>query len=294
MRTRRSPLALVTLALGVVAMALLVFAATRWAAGSPPAPSASPADGTDALRGPEVSGAAARPTLVSRDFDGRVRPLEAHPAEAAVALLDLDEEAQRRVATVLDERARALDAVVMNNLETLTQIETAAENGQVLTLLKIAWQLHREFRAEYGTQPVHERLAASLPADQAAELERLVDEYVEALVRAETGEDANRVDRYFARRGVMIELFAKDVERAFQRISMDDPDGAEAFERLLGRLEPTGELEARIREMAERFYFETRGMPSKQDEVELIMGIYDTLDDARQRRLVELLVSMDD
>jgi hypothetical protein len=209
-------------------------------------------------------------------------------------LMDVDENAMARVRALLDERARALDTVVMDNLQLLTQVETAAENNQVMTLLKIAWQLHREFRAEYGEAPLDDRLAEVLPPAQARELERLVEEYWSAIVAAETGEGANRVERFLARRGAMIELFAQDVERAFERISMDDDGGDEEFDHLLELLDPTSEQEAVIRDLAQRWYFETRGMPSTQDEVTLIMSIYDTLDDTRQRRLVELLISMDD
>jgi len=290
---RRKTLASIVAGLGVAALIVLILASVTYAdTPSTPATAATPAD---ALRGPSVDGAAAEPTLVHRTFDGAVERLAVQPTEAAVLALGLDDDTLTAVRAILNERAKALDDVVLDHIDLLTQIETAEANGEWGTLVKIAWSLHKDFKARFGDETLADRFREVLDPAEFTKFERLVDGYWDAVVADEAGADANRLERFAAKRGAMIEHFAKDIERAFQRISMDGKSGSgeEEFERLIAMLDPTDDQEARIRALAEKWYIENRMAPSKEDERELVMGIYDLLDDARQRRFVELIISMD-
>jgi len=275
-----------TLALGIAALtvpASLTAAQVASAAGAPSTP----------LRGPDVGpreGAA--PTLVQRSFDGRLHRLEVDPAVAALDVIEIGDDARARVLAILDARAAALDRVVIDNIDVLTQIEGAAEGGMVLRLLHLASQIRNEFTKVAGDEAVVDQLAGVLPSEQARRMRALVDEYWNALVEEECGGDAGRIERFIAERRAHLELFGKEVERSVERVFEDDEEGAE-FEALLAQLDLTSEQRVAIDGHVADFVRQTRMTPTKQEEVDLLMRIYGELGTEQRTKLFELVISME-
>lgn len=254
----------------------------------------APKPGVDtarALAGPEVAPRAAEPTLVRRTFGGRIQRLDVHPAEAALDLIQIDEDARQRAIAILDKRAAAMDKVVLDHLDLLTQIQPAVESGRVFHVLQIASQLHRDFEARAGTASLVDQLAGVLPLEDAQSLRRLVDEYWDALAAEEGGEDVGRIEAFVIERRAALEVFGKEIERAFDRISMGGAGDAQAWERILVALELSPEQERTIRAMGRDFYVESRFNPTRQETAEFLGRVYLQLDTDQRTKLFRLLLS---
>jgi hypothetical protein len=241
------------------------------------------------LRGPEV-GAGAEPSLLSRTYDGRLRRLEVAPEVAALDLLELRDDERARVLAILDERAAALDRVVIENIDLLTQIEGAAEGGMVLRLLHLAAQIHNRFTDVVGHESVGDQLASVLPREQARRLESVAGEYWDALLNEECGEDAGRIERYITQRRMALEMFGAEIEHSVERVFEDTED--DEFEVVLAQLDMTAEQQQAVDNHIANFVKQTRMTPTKQEEVALLMSIYRELDEERRTRLFELVISM--
>lgn len=131
------------------------------------------------LAGPSVD-AAATPTLVKRDFEGKLERIEMRPEFAAIELIPLKPEERGRVDEVLARRAADVQRVTMDNHELFLKLQGARQGGdrrEMMTLM-------RDFRdvAEPLLKPsLFNQIRDVLPADQRAEYARLVDEYLAAL-----------------------------------------------------------------------------------------------------------------
>src|SRR5678815_5524615 len=94
-----------------------------------PASAAQPAE---PLRGPVVAAHVDRVTLVSYDFNSRVRRPETSPEHAAVLLMKLGPELQAKVDGVFAHRAEMMDRFVAENLLMLGELDTAHKAGDKL------------------------------------------------------------------------------------------------------------------------------------------------------------------
>ncbi len=135
------------------------------------------------LSGPGVNAPVEpRPTLIRRDFEGRiVRP--DHPIEEdAVRVLDLDEPTRARVDQLLARRARLFDEALIANLDLLVEAEstfTAGSPADKASFLQ---------RAMHALGPVNSggsleaQIRAALPADQRRAFSALLREYWDAVI----------------------------------------------------------------------------------------------------------------
>lgn len=153
-------------------------AALPLSAQTEPAPS-EPAIQENPLAGPAV-GAGETPSLVKRDFEGKLERIETRPETAAIELITLTPEQRELVNDVLRRRSADVQRVLDDNLEMFLQLQAARQGGdrqEMMTLM-------RDFRvvAEPLLKPsLFNQIRDVLPQDQRAEFARLVDEYIEAL-----------------------------------------------------------------------------------------------------------------
>jgi hypothetical protein len=162
---------------------LLALVCGSCASTQPLTPSLATPPPLPALAGPGVNATAdARPTLIRRDFEGRiVRP--DHPIEEdAVRALNLDEPTRLREDQVLARRARLFDEALIANLDLLVEAEstfTAGSPADKASFLQ---------RAMHALGPVNSggsleaQIRAALPADQRRALSALLREYWDAVV----------------------------------------------------------------------------------------------------------------
>ena len=257
---------------------------------APASPIADPAPSAT-LRGPTVHARTDAPSLLDRSFDGALVQLQVDPAEAALDLLDLDDDARQRALAVLDKRSGILDRIVGRNLGTLTEINTAVSTGRMFRVLQLASDLHRQFTLEAGDTALVDQLAAVLPSHDAHELRRVVDEYWTAFVHEEGGARVGRIESFVIRRRAALEVFGKEIERATDRVTADATSASDHWDRMLSALGLSPEQELEIRSMGRDFYINTNLNPTKEDTADFLIRVYHKLDGAQREKFFRLIVS---
>ena len=174
---------------------------------SPPVTEAPP----DLLAGPAVVAEAEPRTLVRRDFEGRLEPLDEEAGLAAIRLLGLDAERMARVEAIVLDRQRHFDRIALENyaiiaeigglLPTLSRGRPAdeAEARRRARLVALLGDLSLEL-VEFGKRgSLVDECAAILTPNEVAEARRLVAERMvaeaEALAAANPGLTAEELER---------------------------------------------------------------------------------------------------
>lgn len=167
------------------------------------------------LAGPRVEDSR-REGLVERDYRGRVKALEVTAEEAALEALALAPEVKERALAVLTERAKVLDRLVMENLETLIALGTASAAEDRADQLRLLLELGEKFRELNEGGTLRSRLEAVLPREERVRFAGLVREYRRALVAdARLGTGENKLGAIAA---VRFGEIGKEIERSFARV----------------------------------------------------------------------------
>lgn len=224
------------------------------------------------LAGPDVGEKTAAPTIVNRTLGGAVQKLPAPPSLAVLDILTLDEATQKKIDALLADRASVIDTLVLANIEMLSQIETVMAVGEPVEKLNMLRSGLRALEPVRTWGRLDRRIAAELPRDLRNEYRRHLDEYERARYRAarETGELDNRLGYKMMR---YWEDIAWEIERAAERVFDDSDDGSQWLARLTEKLGLTPDQEGEIRQMADRFYLDTKGRPTKEDEMRFVAKI---------------------
>lgn len=269
------------------------------------AAAASAPSETELLRGPALAPDRATVSLVRRNFEGVIEKLTIRPEEAALKLIELTETERGAVQTVLSARASAFDRLFREELDAILEIGPAFESGQVLRGLHLLGRLYESFAAIAGEKELLDQLAEVLPVEKAARLRALVNEYTDALVFQELGLEragadgaaarlniGQRIKAAVLRRQIAIEHFGLELQQAAERTFRGDDDGK--FEALLNKLDLTPEQRKAIYKDAITFAQRSMGMegesPEKEAIAELLLQVYDRLDEAQRRKLFEAVI----
>lgn len=281
--------------------AALLAAAPGLAAPTPPAP--TPDAGDAPLRGPTVQPAPAPRTLVQRDLAGKLIPLDTHPAEAAVRLLDLDPATRAKVDAILLERSRLLDALVTENFELLVRLNAARESGRHEEAARLFRELSAKARPLRDRGPLARELMAVLSPEQAAELRRLIQEYWQAAVKEEleakhaaaAGEnpddhtpvdDPAPADLRAAARDEMHAIVRGEIRRAYERTIAS---AAREFDELIKDLRLTPEQESQVRKIVGDSFQRTYGKATQAERIQVFWQVYSLLDDDQKAELLRRL-----
>jgi len=243
----------------------------------------------DLLAGPDVGEPSQERTLVERGVDGKVRVLAAPPAIMALELLELDEKTREKIGALLAERAALMDTLVLSNIELLGQAETVIAVGapvEKLNLLREGLQALGPVRA-WGR--LDRRIAQALPPSLRARYRTHLEKYERE--RYESARASGELDNRFAYKMTRYwEDLAWEIERAAERVFVEDENGDKWLALLREKLGLTSDQEGEIRAMAERFFIETKGRPSKEDEMRFIAQIRGVLTIEQKWKFTGLLL----
>lgn len=161
--------------------------AVALAAGSRAVGSDDPPRTDDILRGPVVADEERR-TLVATDMAGRFVRIDGRPEAAALPLLVLEPAVRASALRVLDARFELVRDHVIDHLDLLRESSDAVRDGDQVRAERLQFELFRKFQGADQRTPMVAPLAEVLPAAAAAELIRLVDQYWEGWLAAESAE----------------------------------------------------------------------------------------------------------
>jgi len=220
-------------------MTRLAFAALLLAAPALAQPNDPPA-----LAGPAVRAADGSPSLVQRDFAGKVKRLEEPADEAALALLDLTPAQKEQADTILAQRHALLDRIVLENLLTISRLPGAPEEERRGILRELTEKL-RPLR-ERG--PLADELGTTLTREQLERHATLVREYFAAVADEPTEGmgDRPRRDRAGAVGREFVQQIGVAVRRSYERTL---GQRQKEFEETLAALDLTPEQDAKVRKI---------------------------------------------
>ncbi len=260
--------------------AVMVIAAGCWSSAL-----AQPEEGV--LAGPRVVEAApARVSIVSTDFNGKVRRPECTPEESAMLALGLDEAALGAARARLVERERLIDEFVGGNLDLLTKFQAASAAGDKKDLFALGLEAAGKLKVLRDRGPLRDELRAALPEASRGEFDRLLNEYWSAVARERAsapkadGKRPGRIGIIIAER---LEILGREIERSFRRM---EKSGDLAYRFITTGLDLNPQQAARIREVCARFAEESAGSPTREQETRLALGVASFLDEAQRTALV--------
>jgi len=238
------------------------------------------------LRGPDVPQTTAR-TLVAFDAQGRLVQLDTRPEIAALALLDDLDPVQREAArAAVAERNAALSAFVLDNLDAVRDAADAQAAGKRDRATELSRELYRRFDPERARDPLLEAVRTFVSTEQAAEVQRLVDEYWTARLDRELRNAKDKSDkaRRTTQQRIMLGAFQNELRAAYDRTLRPYRQKIDTINRIA---EPTPEQRDAIRTIIIDFVRETRLQPTSQQQQEMARKVYQTLDDQQRVKLFE-------
>lgn len=225
------------------------------------------------LSGPTISESTTAPTLIARDYNGNLRPLERRPEIAALDLLGLTEDELAGAQTVIDERAALVESMVFQNLLLLTQIGAeldAAPEGSGFEVLdaELRERADAALAPLWTGVPLMMRIQTELPAEHRAEYRRIVNAWYGAAMVEERerlpSADATPFELVVRR------VIGKEVDAAYQR---GQAGRDEAYEEFLDRLDLDPAIEGAVRAVALDAYLEifnvTGREPNQAEEAQI-------------------------
>ncbi len=262
---------------------------------APPATPANPQPSAP-LSGPTVANAPGRLTLVHTSMDsGLIMRLETTPEEEALELVGLTPEEKAATDKIFAERAKVMDKIVAEHLPLLLKFQgyrendTTKERMQALTELFRAMQPMTDYSNEHG-KPL-QLIAAVIPAEKMATVQKLVTEYNSALANeaeATVKTKENQPDkRPAALRGRETLLHVgNEVKRSYERqIAAKEA----ALNDLVTRVNASPAQEERLRKLAAAYAKQTAGKPTAAQRRELFERIMKELDDEQKLLLLREL-----
>jgi hypothetical protein len=271
------------------------------------------------LSGPEVKAQTGNKTLVERDFAGKLKRVEVHPAEAAVKLLNLDEPTRAKVDAVLAQRAATMDGIVRDNLKTIVQLAGARESGNRTELQRLMRELGEAAKPLRDRGALLNELVAALPEAEGKQLKAIVTEYFGALVQ-ERAEEAKSADREAkptgemekrpdtdtpgetganprrnrprggspsAAGGMAAEIAAiagGELKRAYERVV---GQRSKDFDELIKTLNLTPEQEGKVRKLVGDSFTATYGKASPAEKAKVFLQVYALLDEDQKATLAK-------
>lgn len=277
------------LAIGLVLLQAASFAAAQTGATEtrPIQRHAQPADAPpDPLGGPAIE-QDDRDTLVVYEYGGELQELGLPPAEAAVELIDLDEETAERVGRILAQRAMLAERLIIDNFELVSQGETVEASGSKLEKGLFFIQVVRALKPLIDRGPLEDEIRAVLPEPAAERFDALLDEYWQAVGRSRVEQAQARGEKLRLRKAIREarrDQLGKEVELAAQR-ALESERFAIIY--LTKGLDLTDAQQERITTMITSFSARTMGDPSQQDKERLFAEVIAYLNEQQRALIIE-------
>ncbi|MEL6499408.1 MAG: hypothetical protein AAFZ67_00440 [Planctomycetota bacterium] len=253
----------------------------------------------DVLGGPSVEVEAETPTLVERDLEGQLRPLETRAEVAAIGLLGLTNDEREAVDLLILERAALADEIASDNRQLLNQLRSAAsaasnEEGvrgrRGGASRELMGQLREALAPMLRQEPLVDHFAAALPEASQEQYKAIVAEWYEASsAEARAGMNDGMNDRPArARRGGAMQAVRIEIRNALKRGSDERTD---RLDRMIAALELTPEQEGTVREMIREFNQANKDLDDadKADRSKLMQSIFNMLEPEQRRKAIRNL-----
>lgn len=214
------------------------------ASATPVLPVAPPAaDASNLLRGPRATAPAAAPTIVQRDFNGRVLMLDGEPEIAALRAILKSPDQVALLDSITTRRIAAFDQLVQSHVPELTQgvaalqkldgATTGAERLAAIGMLSHAWHAFQPWR-DRGS--AIDEMGDRIDAPTKRQAQRIVADYRAALLAERAADLGVPAGNPQAQVTVRIEGFGRMVEQSFERMAKG---GEQDFDRFVKALELT-------------------------------------------------------
>ena len=282
---------------------LLFFATPGIALAQDDSAPGSAADGL--LGGPNVEVEAETPTLVERDLEGQLRPLETRAEVAAIGLLGLTDDEREAVDVLILERAALADEIASDNRQLLNQLRSAASaasNNEGAgtrgrrggASRELMGQLREALAPMLSQEPLVDHFAAALPEASQAQYKAIVAEWYEAnSAEARAGMNGGMNGNMNARPARArvagaLQAVRLEIRNALQRGSDERTD---RLDRMIAALELTPEQEGTVRQMIREFNEANKDLDDadKANRSKLMQSIFNMLEPEQRRKAIRNL-----
>lgn len=174
----------------------------------------------------EVNPEPTRPTLIARDIEGRLLPLDVRPEFAAIELLGLNDQELSDARSVIERRNAVADRLVLSNWPMLMEVNAAMADAGPGALLH---EIDRELATRYtnafnelwsGSHLSHE-IKRKLPASSRGEYGRLVSDWLIAAMDQARADGP--VEGLWPFEIVMLHAIQWEIDDAIRRAFEADP-----------------------------------------------------------------------
>lgn len=255
----------------------------------------APTDLFAALAGPEVRERVGR-GIIRHDARGEFRRVSGLPEEAALALLELSDQAREYCRGVFAERRLALGVMLAEHLDEALAYGEAMEQRdrdlttEFTTFFRDRWERSASPPTSASASGLQSSLAAVLSPEQYVDLERMLNEYWQAWVAWELRSRKTITEADCQRTRARLErtVFSEELRRAY-----DDQikPYREKLEKLHEAVDPTAEQRTAIRSAVADFLRESRLRPTAEDRRALMRSLYRALDQERRAVFFELVAA---
>ena len=243
----------------------------------------------DTLRGPRVE-RDQLDTIVITDMSGNFTPVEGRPELVAFARVCDDPDDLARARELGTARVFDLAELLVDEIDTVRTITDAIAEGNTTYAQTLLAQLRLRHDPDMLRDPLRAELEPMLEAHQRDRFDRILDEYWDAWIAANTpeseqdmqGRPRTPVVHQRIENRLNNQLFQQDIARAYE-YSLRRYQGA--MTAIYDAIEPTPEQRAWIRNRVIQHIKDTRLNPTLEQREALMLEIYDMLDEDRQTKL---------
>lgn len=243
----------------------------------------------DTLRGPQVE-RDQLDTIVITDMSGNFIPVEERPELVAFARVCDDPEDLARAREMGTSRVFDLAELLVDEIDTVRTITDAISEGNNTYAQTLLAQLRLRHDPDMLRDPLRAELEPMLEATQRERFDRILDEYWDAWIAANTpeseqdmqGRPRTQAVRQRIENRLNNELFQRDIANAYEYSLRRYRDAMQA---MYDAIQPTPEQRAWIRNRVIQHIKDTRLNPTLEQREALMLEIYDMLDEDRQTKL---------
>ena len=243
----------------------------------------------DTLRGPQVE-RDQLDTIVITDMSGNFIPVEERPELVAFARVCDDPEDLARAREMGTSRVFDLAELLVDEIDTVRTITDAIAEGNTTSAQTLLAQLRLRHDPDMLRDPLRAELEPMLEATQRERFDRILDEYWDAWIAANTPESEQDMQGRPRTQAVHQrienrlnnELFQRDIANAYEYSLRRYRDAMQA---MYDAIQPTPEQRAWIRNRVIQHIKDTRLNPTLEQREALMLEIYDMLDEDRQTKL---------